>query len=121
MNFPLIAYNLKHGFPFKLVVQNINEKGWKQWFLNELSPSSWLNPDQKLHWFNLQPEMIGWGKHILIGAAFTLALRIHPFIIILFAAAYEVYTFLLPGAWFMNPVNASIDVFFYFSDEIILI
>lgn len=120
MNFPLIVYNLKNGNPFKIVVHNIREKGLLQWLLNELSPSSWLNSDQKLAWVNLQPEMIGWGKHIIIGVAFTLILRIHPVIIILFAFAYEIYTFLLVDAAFLHPVNACIDIFFYFLGSYII-
>lgn len=111
--------NLKSGLAFKIMVMNFKANPW-QCFKNELSPSSWTNPDRQLHWANLYPEMIGWGKHIVIGAVGAAILRFFgvsdPKILMVAAISsfvVEIIQFLVARASFVNPINSLLDIGFY--------
>jgi hypothetical protein len=120
-NLYLLFYNLFHFTALKQMLWNIERKGLAQWFLNELCPSVWTTADEKLVWIYFQPEMLGWCSHILIGAAFTYILGISPLMMALLALGFEVTSFVLANAFFINPINALIDILFYvFGSYIIL-
>ena len=111
--------NLKAGVAWKGMIANFKANAW-QWFLNELSPSSYTNPDHKLHWHNLATEMFGWSKHIAIGAVGAFIFRLlgiswgWAFATAVIAASIaEVVQFFIAKASFVNPLNSFLDVSFY--------
>lgn len=120
--------NLKSGLAFKIFWMNLKANPW-QWFLNELSPSSWLNPDHKLHWANLKPEMIGWGKHIAIAAAATVLLRFFTgmtnsqliWTTVGITFVVEVIQFFMHRASFINPINSILDILFYVAGTVLIL
>jgi hypothetical protein len=119
-------FNLKNMVALKAMWFNLRTDPL-QWFLNELSPSSYTNLDHKLHWHNMPPEMRGWFlQHMPIGFAVQLVwiLLCHFFpnilniwmglvLMAVIAFVIEVIQFFVAKASFINPINSAIDIAFY--------
>lgn len=120
-------YNLKNLTAFKVCFRNFR-LNWKQALLNEVSPSSWLNPDQQLHWANVKPEALGWLQHLGIGVvayAFLYALEVGWWqslvTIAVGAFVVEIIQFFIARAAYVNPVNSILDIWFYVLGGILVI
>lgn len=120
-------YNLKNNTAIKIWIGNFTNNP-KQALLNELSPSSWLNPDHKLHWSNMKPEAIGWLKHIGIGAIAyvvlsALGLNWWQSLIAIAVGTFvvEIIQFFVTRALFVNPINSILDISFYVLGGVLVI
>jgi hypothetical protein len=124
----LIA-NLKGNVAIGTMLFNFKKLGVVQWLLNELSPGSYLSPTGKLGWDTLKPEMFGWGKHILIAGAVSAVLKLFVgvsnlrLILLTIGITFvvEIVQFIRAKAYYINPVNSTLDIFFYVVGTLIVI